>query len=81
VPQEVPFGWSPDSVQTGAPVAHEIAPVRQAFPVGEQTAPAVQLAQAPLLQTLFSPQTVPFAWGCCVSVQVATPSEQTVCPT
>jgi len=79
-PQEVPFGWSPDSVQTGAPVAHEIAPVRQAF-AGEQRVPAVQLAQVPLLQTLFSPQTVPFACGCCVSVQEATPSEQAVCPT
>ena len=27
VPHEVPFGWSPDSVQTAAPVAHEIVPV------------------------------------------------------
>ena len=80
-PHEVPFGWSPDSVQTGAPVAQEVAPVRQGFPAGEQTPPAVQLLQAPSLQTLFSPQTVPFAWACCVSVQEATPSEQAVCPT
>jgi hypothetical protein len=80
-PQEVPFGWSPDSAQTGAPVAHEIVPVRQGFPDGEQAPPAAQVVQTPLLQTLFSPQTVPFAWDCCVSVQDATPSEQAVCPT
>jgi hypothetical protein len=80
-PQEVPFGWSPDSVQTGAPVAHDIVPVRQAFPAGEQTPPAVQLVQEPLLQTLFVPQAVPFAWACCVSAQDVTPSEQAVCPT
>ena len=57
------------------------SPFDTTFPAGEQTAPAAQLAQAPLLQTLFSPQAVPFAWGCCVSVQDATPSEQVVCPT
>jgi hypothetical protein len=80
-PQVVPLGWSPDSVQMGAPVAQETAPVRQAFPAGEQAAPAAQLAQAPPLQTLFSPQTVPFGWACCVSAQDATSSEQVVCPT
>ncbi len=80
VPQEVPFGWSPDSVQTGVPVAHDVVPIRQAFP-GEQAPPAAQVAQAPLRQTLFVPQTVPSACGCCVSVQEATPSEQIVCPT
>jgi hypothetical protein len=67
-------------VQTEVPVAHESAPVRQVFP-GEQAPPAVQLAQEPPLQTLFSPQAVPFACGCCVSVQEATPAEQAVCPT
>ncbi len=80
VPQEVPFGWLPDSAQTEVPVAHEIVPVRHAFP-GEQAPPAAQVAQEPLLQTLSVPQTVPFACGCCVSVQEATPSEQAVCPT
>lgn len=79
-PHEVPFGWSPDSVQRGVPVAHEIVPVRHAFP-GEQAPPAAQVAQEPLLQTLSVPQTVPFACGCCVSVQEATPSAQAVCPT
>jgi hypothetical protein len=80
-PQEVPFGWSPDSVQTEAPVAHEIVPVRQGLPDGEQAPPAIQVTQAPELQTLPSPQTVPFACGCCVSVQDATPAEQAACPT
>jgi hypothetical protein len=67
-------------VQTELPVAQENIPVRQAFP-GVQTPPAAQLVQEPLLQTLFSPQAVPFACGCCVSVQEATPAEQAVCPT
>ena len=79
-PHAVPFGWLPDSVQTEVPVAHEIAPVRHAF-AGEQTAPAAQVAQEPPLHTMFVPQTVPFARNCCVSLQVATPSEQVVCPT
>jgi hypothetical protein len=79
-PHEVPFGWSPESVQTEVPVAHESVPVRHTFPAGEQTPPAEQVAQLPPLQTLSAPHTVPFAWGCCVSVQDATPSEQAVCP-
>ena len=79
-PHEVPFGWSPESVQRETPVAHESVPARQGFPDGEQAPPAVQAAQEPLLQTWFSPQRVPFAWGCCVSVQDATPPEQVVCP-
>jgi hypothetical protein len=81
VPHEVPFGWSPESAQTETPVKHESVPVRQAFPAGEQVPPAAQVTQAPLLQTLSAPQTVPFAWGCCVSVQDAIPCEQAVCPT
>ena len=79
-PHEVPFGWSPDAMQTEVPVAHENVPVRHALPSGEQTPPAAQVAQEPLLQTLSVPQTVPFACGCWVSVQDATPSEQVVCP-
>lgn len=81
VPHDVPFGWSPDSAQTEAPVAHEIVPVRHEFPGGEQAPPTAQVTQAPLLQTLSAPQTVPLAWGCCVSVQEATSvCEQAVCP-
>ncbi len=79
-PHEVPFGWSPDSTQREVPVAQESVPVRHPL-AGEQTPPALQVAQEPLTQTLFVPQTVPFACGCCVSVQDATPSEQAVCPT
>ena len=79
-PHEVPFGWSPDSEQTEAPVAQEIVPARHGFPGGEQAPPAIQVTQAPALQTLSPPQTVPFACGCCVSVQDAPPVEQAVCP-
>jgi hypothetical protein len=78
LPHEVPLGWLPFSVQTGTPVAQEIAPVRQAFPATEQLAPAVHAEQAPLLQTRFCPQTVPFACACCVSEHEATPAEQAV---
>ena len=79
-PHDFPFGWSPDSMQTEVPVAHESVPVRHTL-AGVQTPPALQVAQEPLRQTLSVPQTVPFGWSCCVSVQDATPSEQAVCPT
>jgi len=80
-PHEVPFGWSPDSVQTEAPLAQKIVPVRQELPAGEQAPPAAQVTQAPLLQTLSCPQRVPFACGCCVSVQDAlSVPEQVVWP-
>jgi hypothetical protein len=78
LPQEVPFGWSSAAVQSGVPVAQLMAPSRQGWPESEQALPAAHERQAPALQTRFVPQAVPFAWSCCVSVQVATPSEQAV---
>ena len=78
LPHELPLGWLPLSVQTGIPVVHTIAPVRHGLPATKQLAPAVHAEQAPLLQTRFCPQTVPFACDCCVSVQEATPPEQVV---
>jgi hypothetical protein len=51
-PQEVPFGWLSDSVQTGAPVVQVIIPLRHGLPVTAQLPPAAQPAQAPLLQTI-----------------------------
>lgn len=78
LPQDVPFGWSPAAVQTGAPVAQEMAPVRQSCPDSEQLPPAAHATQAPPLQTMSVPHAVPFASGCCASAQVATPSEQIV---
>jgi hypothetical protein len=79
-PHDVPFGWSPFSVHTGAPVVQATAPVLHGCPVKEHEPPAVHAMQAPPLQTMPCPQAVPFAWGCCVSVQAATPLEQVVCP-
>ena len=80
-PHEVPFGWLPESAQTEAPVAQEIVPARHEFPDGAQAPPAAQVTQAPLLQTLSCPQTVPFTCDCCVSVQDASPvPEQVVFP-
>jgi hypothetical protein len=72
---------SPFSVQTGAPVVQTIAPVRHRL-VGVQAVPIAQVPHVPLLQTLFVPQTVPFACATWVSVHDATPlAEQVVCPT
>jgi hypothetical protein len=62
-------------------VVQATTPVWQGLPFTEQALPAVHATQAPPLQTMFSPQTVPFACGCWVSVHDATPSEQVVCPT
>src|SRR5450755_2307400 len=76
----MPFGWSPFSAHTGAPVVQAMAPVLHGFPVTEHEPPAVHAMQSPALQTRSCRQAVPFAWGCCVSVQAATPLEQLVCP-
>jgi hypothetical protein len=80
VPHEVPFALFAFSVQTGAPVAQTFVPVRHGF-VGVQMLPAAQRAHVPLLQTLFVPQTVPFACAAPVSMHAITPlAEQTNCP-
>jgi hypothetical protein len=72
---------SPLSVQTAAPVVQTTEPVRQGL-VGEHALPAAQAAHAPLLQTMFVAQTVPFACAVWVSMHDATPlAEQIVCPT
>jgi hypothetical protein len=78
VPHEVPFAAFPVSPQTGAPVAQEIAPVRQAF-AGVQSAPTVQAEQAPLPQTMLVPQDVPLE-TLPDSVQTAAPVSQVVVP-
>ena len=78
VPQEVPFATFPDSVQTGTPVAHEVAPVRQAV-AGVQTAPTVQAPQAPLLHTMLVPQEVPLETFP-DSVQTGAPVSQAIAP-
>jgi hypothetical protein len=61
VPQLVPSAWFRlVSVQVGAPVVQVSVPVWHGL-VGVHAPPAVQVAQAPLLQTMFVPQVVPFA--------------------
>ena len=68
-------------MQTGAPVVQTIVPARHRS-AGEQAVPAAQAAHAPLLHTMFTPQTVPFACALPVSMHDSTPfAEQTVCPT
>ena len=78
VPHDVPFARLPVSAQTEVPVAHDVAPVRQAV-VGVQVTPAVQLLQAPALHTLFVPHDVPFATFP-VSAQTDIPVTQEVAP-
>ena len=80
LPHDVPFVLLPFSVQTGAPVVQTLAPVRHGL-VGVQVLPAVQEAHDPLLQTMFVPHDVPFAFALPVSMHDITPlAEQTVCP-
>jgi hypothetical protein len=78
LPHEVPFGWSPAALQTGAPVVQAMAPLLQGWPEREQLLPAAHATQVPPLQTRSVPHAVPLAWGRCVSVQVATPAEQVI---
>ncbi len=68
------------SMQTGAPVAQTIAPVRHAFVV-VQALPAAQAAHAPSLHTMFVPQTMPFGCAVSVSMQSHAAAEHVVCPT
>ena len=80
-PHEVPLATSADSVQTGAPVVHEVVPVRHGFPVTVQVAPTLQAMHAPaLLQTLSVSQVVPAATLVFLSVQVGAPVEQESAP-
>jgi len=77
-PHEVPFATFPVSAQTDVPVAHDVAPVRQAF-AGVQMTPAEQAVQAPLPQTMFVPQDVPLE-TLPDSVQTGAPVSQVVVP-
>ena len=77
-PHDVPFATFPVSAQTDVPVAHDVAPVRQAFD-GVQTVPAVQLPHVPALHTLLFPHDVPFATFP-VSAQTDIPVTQEVAP-
>ena len=78
VPHEVPLARFPVSAQTEVPVAHDVAPVRQAV-AGVQLTPAMQAPQTPPLQTLFVPHEVPFATFP-VSAQTDIPVTQEVAP-
>ena len=78
VPHIVPFGRLPDSLQTGAPVAHVTTPVLQAFG-GWQLEPAAHDTHVPALQTLSVPHEAPVASTLPVSVH-AMLGAQTVMP-
>ena len=81
VPHDVPLATFADSTQTGAPVLHVVAPVRQGLPVTAQVAPTLQSVQLPVaLQTLSLPQAVPAATSVPLSVQTGVPVEQPSVP-
>src|SRR3954470_6674700 len=67
-------------MQTGAPVAHEIAPVRHAFVV-VQTPSATQGVHVPSLHTMLVPQAMPFACALPVSMHPTSDAVHVVCPT
>jgi hypothetical protein len=77
-PHEVPSGTFPVSAQTEVPVAHDVAPVRQAF-AGVQVTPAAQLPQVPPSQTLLFPHEVP-SGTFPVSAQTEVPVAHDVAP-
>ena len=72
VPQTVPFGASPDSMQTGVPVLQAMVPLRQGLPGTTQSMPGAQAAHAPVApQTMSVPHDVPAATFVLVSVHAA----------
>ena len=80
-PHGVPFGWLPDSMQTGVPVLQAIAPRLQGLPGTAQVMPATHAAQEPVaLHTMSAPQMVPAATLVFASMQVGAAPEQTSVP-
>ena len=66
------------AVQTGAPVAHDVAPTRHGLAAGVQVAPAVHDTQPPVLsQTRFEPQAVPAGTAVCTQLGEPTASHAT----
>ena len=80
VPHMLPFGLLFVSVQTGAPVVQTMLPTRHGLPVTSHAMPSVHMPQVPLPQTMFVPQTVPFACVSVSSMHVIAPSLQTNIP-
>jgi hypothetical protein len=61
LPQAVPSATSPVETQLACPELHEIVPVRQVLPSGEQGAPSRQAEHTPARQTCPIPHGVPLA--------------------
>lgn len=77
VPHDVPLGLFAETRQVETPVEHDVVPVLQGSATGH--ALMVQATQVPALQTLSTPQEVPFARSSPLSVQL-TEGPQTVLP-
>jgi hypothetical protein len=72
VPHDVPAALLPLSMQTDAPVAHDVVPVLQEL-VGWQATPAAHETHCPVLQTRLVPHPVPSASDVLASVHVGAP--------
>jgi hypothetical protein len=81
VPHDVPLATLVSvSTHADVPDAQDVVPAWHGF-VGVHEVPAVHAEHAPLSQTLFVPQDVPFAAVLPVSLQTGKPDVQTVVPT
>lgn len=81
VPHEAPSPFGVLSVQTGAPLAHEMTPLKQGLGLVVQLMPCVQALQTPLEeQTIPAPQLVP-AGLFAPSVQTGAPVAHDTTPT
>jgi hypothetical protein len=80
VPQPLPLGALPLTLQTDVPVVHEVRPTLHGSLVVHGTS-GVQGAQVPLLQTMFVPQAVPLGAFVPVSVHIGAPLSQVSAPT
>jgi len=82
VPQGVPFGVLPDSMQTGDPVLHAVVPVRHGLLAMVHVDPATHAMQVPVsLHTLSWPQVAPGGRFMPVSPHVGVGVEQSSFPT
>ena len=79
-PHEVPDAWLPVSMQTEAPVEHDVFPVLHVLLFGKQVVLGVHAEQTPAAQNMLVPQPVPSATFVPVSAQACTPVLHEVFP-
>src|SRR6266700_8022752 len=80
LPQVNPLVASPVDMHTELPVAHDVVPTLHVIPFGVHARFCGQSTQAPWLQTLSVPHTVPALTATIVSLQVGVPPAQLSLP-